>query len=79
MLDGLIQKLLPASTDSTLRRAWKAIASVRKEKDVVVILRNLEAYKTTLTLHFSQRSGAVDSAAVHIGKTHEFGAHLRFS
>ncbi|KAH0544047.1 hypothetical protein FGG08_001665, partial [Glutinoglossum americanum] len=54
MLDGLIEKMLPALTDSTLRRTWKAIASVRKEKDVVVIQRTLETYKSTLTLHFSQ-------------------------
>ncbi len=57
MLDGLIKKILPASTDSTLQRARKAIASVRKGKDVVVIMTTLEAYKSTLTLHFSQRSG----------------------
>jgi N-terminal domain on NACHT_NTPase and P-loop NTPases len=71
MLDGLIKKILPASTDSTLRRSWKAIASVRKEKDVAVILRHLEAYKSTLTLHFSQRS-----EEVYIGKTYELDAHL---
>lgn len=89
MLDGLIKKILPASTDSTLRRSWKAIASVRKEKDVAVILRHLEAYKSTLTLHFSQRSGTVDSAGVaarlqrseevYIGKTYELNAPLFFN
>ena len=89
MLDGLIKKILPASTDSKLQRVWKAIASVPKEKDVAVILRHLEAYKSTLTLHFSQRSGAVDSASVaarlqrseevYIGKTNELDAHLPFN
>ena len=86
MLDGLIKKIIPASTDSKLQRVRKAIASVRKEKDVAVILEHLEAYKSTLTLHFSQRSGAVDSAGVaarlqrseevYIGKTYELDAHL---
>ncbi|KAH0534126.1 hypothetical protein FGG08_007284, partial [Glutinoglossum americanum] len=58
MLDRLIDKMLPTSTDSPLRRARKAIASVLKEKDIAVIQRTLETYKSTLTLHFSQRSGA---------------------
>lgn len=65
MLDELMEKILPALTDSTLQRAWKAIASVRKGKDVVVIMRTLEAYKSTLTLHFSQRSGGT------YGRNHE--------
>jgi hypothetical protein len=58
MPDGLIEKILPASTDSALRRTQKAIASFRKEKDVAVIQRTLETYKSTLTLYFSQRSRA---------------------
>jgi len=57
LLDELIKKILPAPTDSTLQRARKAIASVRKGKDIVVILKTLEAHKSTLTLHFSQKSG----------------------
>jgi len=56
MLNGLIEEMLPVSTDSTLRRARKAIASIRKEKEVVVVQRILETYKSTLTLHFSQRT-----------------------
>ncbi|XTI89109.1 hypothetical protein V2W45_1343896 [Cenococcum geophilum] len=40
MLDGLIKKILPTSTDSTLQRGWKAIASVRKEKDVASEVRS---------------------------------------
>ncbi|KAI9759277.1 MAG: hypothetical protein M1840_003498 [Geoglossum simile] len=54
MLDGLIEKMLRNSTDSRLQQARKAIASVFKEKDVAVIQRTLETYKSTLTLYFSQ-------------------------
>jgi hypothetical protein len=52
LLDMLIEKMLPASTNSPLRRAKKAIASVRKEKDVVVTQRTLRRYEGTFTLYF---------------------------
>ncbi|KAH0538196.1 hypothetical protein FGG08_005212 [Glutinoglossum americanum] len=57
MLDGLIEKMLPNSTDSTPRRLRKVIASVLKERDVVGIQRTLETYKSTLTLHFIEKYG----------------------
>jgi N-terminal domain on NACHT_NTPase and P-loop NTPases len=56
MLDKLIQEILPTPTNSKLIRAKKAIASVCKEKVVIAILKTLEGYKSTLTLHFCQRS-----------------------
>ncbi|KAI9768627.1 MAG: hypothetical protein M1840_004824 [Geoglossum simile] len=49
------RKDAPSPTDSTLRRARKAIASVLKEKDVAGIRGALETYKSTLTLHFVER------------------------
>src|SRR4051794_31627641 len=58
MLDGLIEKMLRNPTDSRLQQARKAIVSVFKEKDVAVIQRTLETYKSTLILHFSQGSRA---------------------
>ncbi|KAH0563134.1 hypothetical protein GP486_002303 [Trichoglossum hirsutum] len=56
VLDGLIEKMLPTSTDSTLRRARKAIASSRKEKEVVAILGTLEKHMVGLTCYLSQES-----------------------
>ena len=65
LLDGLVEEMLPASTDSAWRRRHKAYKSIRKEKDVATIQRTLESYKTTLTLHFSQRSRAsITNAAI---------------
>ncbi|KAI9781791.1 MAG: hypothetical protein M1816_002181 [Peltula sp. TS41687] len=54
-LDPLIEEMLVCPTDSKRRRAWKAIASFRKERDIEKIQSALELYKSTLTLHLSQR------------------------
>src|SRR5436305_3976382 len=41
LLDGLIEKMLPTSTDCAVQRARKAVASVRKEKNVAAVQRTL--------------------------------------
>ena len=66
LLDRLIEKMLPTSTDSPLRRARKAIVSVRKEKDLAAIQSTLRGYEGTLTLYFSERS--VASTAIVTGE-----------
>ena len=58
LLDGLIEKMLPTSTDSTVERARKVVASIRKEKNVAAIQTTLRRYEGTLTLYFSEKSGA---------------------
>lgn len=63
LLEELIEKMLPASTASTPRRFWKAITSVRKEKDISVIEETLGKYERTLTLYFSLRSEASTAIA----------------
>ncbi|KAI9859671.1 MAG: hypothetical protein M1813_006602 [Trichoglossum hirsutum] len=64
LLGGLIERILPTLADSTFRRTWKAIASVRKEREIVMIQRTLETYKSTLMLHFSQGTKASTALAV---------------
>jgi tetratricopeptide (TPR) repeat protein len=58
LLEELMEKILPAPTDSVRRRALKAIVSVRKEKDVMAIQKILGRHERTLTLHFSERARA---------------------
>jgi hypothetical protein len=71
MLDELIEKILPATTDSSFQRARKAVASIRKEKDIAAIQKALERYTSTLTLHFSEISGAATVIAVKEGTYYE--------
>lgn len=56
-LDGLIEEILPASTDSSVRRTARAITSVYKENNVAAILRDLRSYEAILTLYFCEKCG----------------------
>ncbi|KAL2009621.1 hypothetical protein VTN00DRAFT_5428 [Thermoascus crustaceus] len=59
VLDKLVQKILPTPTDSRLRRVTKkAVVRIRERKFVMAIVKTLEGYKSTLALHFGQKSGA---------------------
>ena len=56
-LNDFTDKLLPAPSDTSLRRALKAVKSVRKEKEVLEsIHRTLAGYVPLLSLHFSELS-----------------------
>ena len=55
-LDNLISKTLPTSQDSSVRRTWKAIGSVRTEKKILDCQRALETYKTALILLVNRRN-----------------------
>lgn len=53
----------------------KAAARIHKKKVVMAILKTLEGYKSTLDLHFRQKSGAAmarlcTSEDMHTGKNH---------
>ncbi|KAI9863316.1 MAG: hypothetical protein M1813_003758 [Trichoglossum hirsutum] len=63
LLNKLIEKMLPTLDDSQWRRTLKAIESIRRGKDVMAIQETLGRYERTLTLHFSQWSGASTAIA----------------
>ena len=62
LLDQLTAKILPAKTDSTLVRIKKARRSIFCEKELQTVWAQIETYKTTLILHFT--NSAYPSASV---------------
>jgi hypothetical protein len=69
-LDVLIVKMLPASTDSSFRRARKALVSLRREKEVAKIQSVLEEYKSTLMLYTAMATQKRQAAMIQEGGDH---------
>jgi hypothetical protein len=53
-LDGLIRPMLDESGDSQIQKARKRILILRREEKVKGILREIECYKTMLSIWFGQ-------------------------
>lgn len=52
-LDSLMDKMIPLETDSTSRRAKRALYSVYYEKEMAKSWQEVESYKTTLMFFFT--------------------------
>ena len=70
VLNVLLEKLLPNSTDSSLRRARKVLASIRKQREMEIAWQNLRGYSQTLSLNFSEISATLMGAAYPIEESY---------
>jgi hypothetical protein len=61
-LHPLIERLIPLKSDSKTTRLRKAIKSLKHESEVSKVWAEVESYKTSLILHFVQRSSTASSA-----------------
>ncbi|RDL39896.1 uncharacterized protein BP5553_04236 [Venustampulla echinocandica] len=57
-LDELVSKALPVKGDSAIKRAKKAVASVRLEKRLIELQQTLESYKSALVLEIGHQTHA---------------------
>jgi hypothetical protein len=59
LLDSLLAKILPNTTDSRLRRSTKAILSLNQEAKVQSITKILHSYIRTLTFYYTVESSTL--------------------
>lgn len=62
-LNKLLENILPVSSDSQCRKMQKALASIRKEKEVAQIREKLKGYASTFTLYFNSEIFRTASAS----------------
>ena len=51
-LNAILNDVLPIPSDSKIQRGWKALRSLRREKEVVGIQSSIESSKSTFTLYY---------------------------
>ena len=51
-LNAILDDVLPTPDDSKIQRGWKALRSLRREKEVVRIQSSIESSKSTFTLYY---------------------------
>ena len=53
-LETLVKRIIPIKHDSVLHRVWKALRSMRAEKQVETAAQGIEKYKTTLSIYMQR-------------------------
>lgn len=55
-LEDILQPLMPKASDHVLKKRWRAVASMRAEKEILDKWTQLQGLKTTLTLWYNHQT-----------------------
>lgn len=67
-LDVILKKLAPVSSDGGLRKSWKTVVSVKKEKAILERCARLESLKSSLGLWFGHGNLVLLQRQVQLGE-----------